>query len=210
MLEWYRADYSLSDLMDETAKLMTSVLGKKEIVKKTYAKIFSESTGVNPLSATIEKVEACCSEKGRNTPRFSTLTDALQFAMAEIVEPRLPPDSLVFVHHYPADQAVLAVLEPEDARTARRFEAYCGGMELVNGFEELAEQAENLRRQELENEKRRAAGKPALEIDRLFIDALKSGLPACSGAALGIHRLIMLALEKTSIDDVLSFTWENS
>ena len=210
MLEWYRKNQSMFDCMDETAALICAVLGKKNIIKKEYADIFKEATGIDPLSAGIESVIDHCAARGKTHPEFVTLTDALQFAMAEFVEPGLPHDAIVFVHHFPADQAVLAMLEPDDPRIARRFEAYAGGMELVNGFEELVDWKENERRQQEENAKRAACGKEQWPLDQAFIDALKNGLPPCSGAALGLDRLIMLALKKQSIDEVLPFTWEKS
>jgi elongation factor P--(R)-beta-lysine ligase len=210
MLEWYRTGMNMSRLIDETAGLITDVLGTRNILKKNYAKAFREATGIDPLSTDVEHVAAYCASRGRELPSVATLTDALQFAMAEFVEPAFPVDAVVFVHHYPADQAVLAMLEPDDRRVARRFEVYCGGMELVNGFEELVDWKENERRQREENEKRTAAGKPPLQIDARFIEALKKGFPPCSGAALGLDRLIMLALKKKSMDEVIPFAWEKS
>jgi len=86
-----------------------------------------EATGIDPLSAVIGAIAGCCASHGKTPPRFDALADALRFAMAELVEPGLPSDTFVFVYHFPADQAVLASLEPGDPRVARRFEAYFGG-----------------------------------------------------------------------------------
>jgi lysyl-tRNA synthetase class 2 len=213
MLEWYRKNQSMFDCMDETAALIIAVLGKKNIIKKKYADIFKEATGIDPLYAGMEAVIDHCAARGKTHPEFATLSDALQFAMAEFVEPGLPHDAIVFVYHYPADQAVLATLEPGDSRVARvakRFEAYSGGMELVNGFEELVDWKENERRQQEENAKRAACGKEQWPVDQAFVDALKKGLPPCSGAALGLDRLVMLALKKQSLEEVLPFTWGKS
>ncbi|MBN2189221.1 MAG: EF-P lysine aminoacylase GenX [Chitinispirillaceae bacterium] len=210
MLEWYRIGMDMACLMDETAAFITAVLGKRRIMKYKYAEVFKETTGIDPLAAGVKDVAGYCESRGKVLFSGATLTDALQFVMAEFIEPALPADACVFVHHYPADQAVLAVLEPDDTRVARRFEAYCGGLELVNGFEELADWKENERRQQEENKKRKSAGKPGIPLDRQFIDALKKGMPSCSGAALGLDRLVMLALGKQSIDDVLTFPWEKS
>jgi len=208
MLEWYRAGRSMFDLMDETAEIITAVLGGKKVFKKKYAEVFAEATGIDPLSTTMQAVADACAAQGKSPPRFTALTDALQFAMAEIVEPRLPHDALVFIYHYPADQAALAVLKPDDPRVAKRFEAYCGAMELANGFEELVDWKENERRQHGENARRAALGKAALPVDSSFIDALKNGLPPCSGVAVGLDRLIMLALGKKTIGEVMAFPWE--
>jgi elongation factor P--(R)-beta-lysine ligase len=210
MLEWYRTDRDMSACMDETAALISAVLGKKKIIKKNYAELFMEATGIDPLGGSLRAVIECCASRGKIPPEFATLTDALQFAMAELVEPGFPADALVIVHHYPADQAVLAMLEPGDQRVAKRFEVYSGGCELANGFEELVDWKENERRQQEENAKRAACGKEQRPVDQAFIDALKKGLPPCSGVALGLDRLIMLALKKQSIDEVLPFAWEKS
>jgi elongation factor P--(R)-beta-lysine ligase len=210
MLEWYRIGMDMAGLIDETTALIAGVLGRNKILKTTYAEIFKKTIGIDPLSAGREEVIEYCASRGRDFPKDFALTDALQFVMAEFVEPELPKDAMVFVHNYPADQAVLAKLGPEDTRVARRFEAYCGGMELVNGFEELVDWKENERRQNIEIEKRKAAGKDALAVDRSFIEALKRGLPSCSGAALGLDRLIMLALGKKEIGEVMTFPWEKS
>jgi lysyl-tRNA synthetase class 2 len=208
MLEWYRVGMDMAGLMDETAALLTAVLGGKRIVKKSYADVFREATGIDPLEAGLNEVAGYCESRGRPLFSGAALTDALQFAMAEFVEPSFAGDAVVFVHHYPAPQAVLAALDPDDERTAKRFEAFAGGMELVNGFEELVDWKENERRQKDENARRKAMGRQEHPLDRQFIEALKKGLPPCSGAALGLDRLAMLALGKLSIDEVLTFPWE--
>jgi lysyl-tRNA synthetase class 2 len=38
-----------------------------------------------------------------------------------------------------------------------------------------------------------------------LIAALKEGLPDCSGVALGVDRLVMLALGAERLDDVIAF-----
>lgn len=209
MLEWYRRGMDMAGLIDETAALLSLVLGDKKVVRKKYADLFLEATDIDPLTATADAVAAHCAARNVAPPRFDTLTDALQFAMATIVEPSLPAGAMVFVSHFPAEQAVLAALDTDDPRTAKRFEAYVAGVELVNAFEELVDARETARRQAEENEKRRALGKSVLPMDRNFIAALAEGLPPCSGAALGLDRLIMLALGKKNVAEVLPFNWES-
>ncbi|XNM66632.1 amino acid--tRNA ligase-related protein [Escherichia coli] len=43
-------------------------------------------------------------------------------------------------------------------------------------------------------------------IDRHLLAALEAGLPDCSGVALGVDRVVMLALGAESIGEVLFFT----
>jgi len=54
-------------------------------------------------------------------------------------------------------------------------------------------------------EKRKQMGKPVPKIDENFLSALEKGMPECSGAALGLDRLYMLALGKKDIGEVLLF-----
>ena len=94
---------------------------------------------------------------------------------------------------------------PADPRTALRFELYCEGVELANGFRELRAAAEQRSRFERDNEERRRAGLPVWPPDERLLAALGAGLPECAGVALGFDRTLMLALGAVHIDDVLPF-----
>jgi lysyl-tRNA synthetase class 2 len=197
-------------MIEETAELCTCVLGNYRNQKKTYRDLFIEHTGIDPLKTNCAEISLFCKSKGKTHPVFDTLTDALQFTMSEIIEPLLPKDTLCFVYNFPADQAVLALLDKDDSSVARRFELYINGMEIANGFEELTDPEENLRRLREQNLKRKAMGKPVIPEDNSFIESLKAGLPLCSGTALGVDRLIAIASESESIDATISFRWEIS
>ena len=94
----------------------------------------------------------------------------------------------------------------EDGHTwARRFELFVDQVELCNGYTELTDAAEQRRRFEADLEIRRSMDKPLPPIDENFLQALESGMPACSGVALGLDRLFMLALNKAEIKDVILF-----
>ncbi len=71
---------------------------------------------------------------------------------------------------------------------------YYKGIELANGFHELTDAREQQQRFEQDNRKRAARGLPQQPIDQNLLDALAAGLPDCSGVALGVDRLVMLAL----------------
>jgi lysyl-tRNA synthetase class 2 len=103
-------------------------------------------------------------------------------------------------------QASLAKVSPQDARVAERFECYYRGIELVNGFNELTDADEQVARFEEDNMKRRAQGLVERPIDVNFISALNHGLPQCSGVALGVDRLVMLAIDINVISEVESFS----
>jgi lysyl-tRNA synthetase class 2 len=131
--------------------------------------------------------------------------ELLELLMGALVGPRLGAGTLTFVHGYPATQAALARLDPRDPRTARRFELYCDGIELANGFHELANAGEQRARFEQDNSERRRTGLPVHPSDERLLAALAAGLPDCAGVALGFDRTLMLATGATHIDEVLAF-----
>ena len=88
---------------------------------------------------------------------------------------------------------------------AKRFVLFIDKVELCNGYTELTDAAEQRRRFEADLELRRRANKPLPPMDERFLAALESGMPACSGVALGLDRLFMLALGKAEIADVILF-----
>jgi lysyl-tRNA synthetase class 2 len=208
MLEWYRKGFCMDDLISEVIALIRLALGDRPLHERPYVELFAASTGIDPLSGSTDDLAGFCQSHGLNPPPFATVTDGLQFVMSEFIEPRFDAGAITVVSRYPAGQAVFAALSPEDPRVALRFEAYCGRIELANGFEELGDWQENKWRMEWENEKRRAIGKPEFPIDRRFIEALQKGLPPCSGVALGLDRLIMCALGRKTIGEVVAFPWE--
>ncbi len=125
--------------------------------------------------------------------------------MTHVVEAQLGRDCLCFIYDYPADQASLARIRPGAPAVAERFELYVQGVELANGFHELADSDEQRQRFEQDNIMRQACGLPALPIDEQLLAALAHGLPECSGVALGFDRLVMLAAGAHAIQDVLAF-----
>jgi len=114
-------------------------------------------------------------------------------------------DRPIIVYDYPAPQAALARKKKTDSRFAERFEVYLAGMELGNAFGELIDASEQRSRLEADLDLRRQLGKKDQEIDYDFINALESGLPECSGMAVGVDRLIMLFADATEINQVLFF-----
>jgi lysyl-tRNA synthetase class 2 len=121
------------------------------------------------------------------------------------VENHIGRDTPVFVYDFPASQAALAKINHKDSRVADRFEVYFKGIELANGFHELDNHKEQLLRFEQDNRQRKAMGLNQQSIDYHLIDALEAGLPKCAGVALGIDRLVMLALNEDHIDKVTAF-----
>ena len=114
----------------------------------------------------------------------------------------------MFVYDYPASQAALAQLGDSDGvQVAQRFELYVDGVELANGYQELTDPLEQRQRFDDDNRRRRESGQRERVPDERLLAAMACGLPQCSGVALGVDRLLMLAEGYSTIDQVLAFDW---
>jgi lysyl-tRNA synthetase class 2 len=218
LIEWYRIGYSLGQLMDEVEALVRALLGRlapHASERLSYRDAFLRELGLDPLTASEDALAQAAQPLGfrgaaagpdRGGVHVGTSRDEwLELLMGGIVGPRLGQQALTFVHGYPATQAALARLDPADARVAERFELYCAGIELANGFHELAAPAEQRARFAHDNDRRQQLGLPVLPPDERLLAALAAGLPDCTGVALGFDRVAMLALGATHIDEVLPF-----
>ena len=118
------------------------------------------------------------------------------------IEPKLGHDRPTVLYDYPACEAALARRSPDDPRLAERFELYACGVELANAFGELTDAAEQRRRFEAEmDEKERSYGE-RYPLDEDFLAALAI-MPAASGIALGLDRLVLLLTGARRLEDVL-------
>jgi lysyl-tRNA synthetase class 2 len=93
---------------------------------------------------------------------------------------------------------------------AERFEVFIDGIELANGFHELADPGEQRRRFEADLGERRRRGLPEVAVDERLLAALAAGLPDCAGVALGVDRLVMLRIGTRDIADVIAFPIERA
>lgn len=210
LLEWYRPGFDHHQLMQEVADLVGEALQQSLSVEKwRYAELIEQQVGIDPLSATAAQLRQRALGLGiTGIEDLSLDKDGwLDMLMSHLIEPKLGQGHLSFVYDYPASQAVLARLNPLDSRVASRFELYYQGIELANGFHELADAEEQLKRFEQDNQARTARGMPQLPIDDHFIQALRSpGLPDCAGVALGLDRLLMIRLGASDLAQVMPFT----
>ncbi len=238
IIEWYRAGSSLERLMDEVEALAREVLGPVAASftseRLTYRDAFMRALALDPLTCSLEDLNRAARDLGFESAKTSSLEgspswsaqvasrvqlaipaatsrdELLDFLMATRIGPQLGRNALTFIHRYPASQAALARLDPSDPRCALRFELYCEGLELANGFHELASAKEQRNRFEQDRVERTRRGLAAHTPDERLLAALESGLPDSSGVALGFDRLLMLATGATHIDEVLPFPTERA
>jgi len=204
MLEWYTSETDYFDMMAQTEDLLGYVAeninsvnylfyqGNKIDLKKPWQKI--------SVAEAFEKFTSTTLERALSEDLFDEL-------IISEIEPNLGRKSPVFLYDYPASFAPLAMAKPENPSLAQRFELYIAGLELCNAFTELNDSKEQRKKFEIEQNKRHSLGKRAYPMPEKFLESLKF-MPAASGNALGIDRLVMLFADTTKIDDVVAFTPE--
>ena len=209
MLEWYRVGFDHHQLMDEMDELLQAILRCEAAERMTYQQAFLNVLKVCPLEASMAELKKVADTLGLSdiAAQENDRDTLLQLLFSMGVETRIGQQVPVFVYDFPASQAALAKINQQDPRVAERFEVYFKGIELANGFHELDNPHEQRVRFEQDNAKRLEMGLPIQPIDQNLIDALHAGLPDCAGVALGIDRLIMLALGCDHIDQVSAFSF---
>ena len=99
---------------------------------------------------------------------------------------------------------------PETSRSAHWVDVDNDGwLDFFSVHDGLFRQTER-RRFEADNVRRRERGQVERPIDEYLLAALEQGLPECSGVALGIDRLLMLAAGVSDIREVLAFDWDRA
>jgi lysyl-tRNA synthetase class 2 len=213
MIEWYRLGIDHFALMDDVEALLRALLEPLRAVGPTthltYAEAFEAALGVNPISAATDSIHDALLGAGLDVPPTlrGDRDGLLDLGMSLHVTARLADDRITFVRDFPASQAALARIS---GPVAARFEAFWGGLELANGFHELDDAPEQAQRFAADGAARRARGQPYREADQDFLAALATGLPDCSGVALGFDRVVMIAAGAREIDAVIAFPVERA
>jgi len=212
ILEWYRPGLGLDRLMDEIEALLRILLagtpraGKSE--RWSYREAFIDHAGIDPLAASIDDCADCAHTHGLGDARSlckKSAPDWLDFLFSHLIQPELGLNGPCFLFDFPSCQASLARIRPGPPPVAERVEVFLQGIELANGFHELTDPCEQEQRFEQEQQQRARTGRPVPAKDSRFLDALRAGLPDCSGVAVGLDRLLMLITGADRIDDVLAF-----
>ncbi len=212
LLEWYRTGFDLFQLMTEIELLIHTLFAAQGTLRKTlvttYRAVFEHYTGLNPLLFSKADYADYAAQNGL-ADAILICADShalwLDFIFSHRVQPNLGQQGLCMVHGFPACQSSLARVNAENSAVADRVEIFIQGVELGNGFYELTDAVEQERRFDREIAYRRRNGLPNVDKDRRFLDALVSGLPDCSGMAIGLDRLLMLLTGADAIDQVLAF-----
>lgn len=210
MLEWYRPQFSLKDLMLEVTDLLNVVLaerfGEVRPTVLSYKYAFIDRLDLNPLQATLQQLKDAAHRVGLNLDLGDDRLAYIDLLFSHMVEPSLGFDTPVFLTDFPPELASLAKtkLDEDGELVAARFELYIEGLELANAYDELID-AEDLRsRFQADNAEREKLGLHVMPIDEYLLAALPN-MSECAGIALGIDRLLMVVMNQMKLEKVITF-----
>ncbi len=212
MVEWYRVGDDFEQGVQLLSDLICAALDVDQVDIFTYQEVFQSSVGRDPLSATRLELAQCAiaCNLGVDLNWSEHRDDWLDLLFSLVVQPQLGTLRPVIVTNYPASQSALARVSSVDDRTAERYELFVAGVELANGYHELLDPHELEQRNQRVLIQRSLDRKPPLAAESYLLDAMRAGLPACSGCALGFDRLLMVAVGASRIDEVMAFPIERA
>lgn len=215
ILEWYRVGATYINIMKDCEKLFRAILGDSIIYQGklidvappweriTVVEAFEKYARVN-FEDFFNSAPAIAIKKGYTVEKGTTWEQLYNQIFLNEVEPHLGRGKPTILCDFPSAMAALCKKRP-DLRFAERFELYIEGLELGDCYGELTDANEQELRFAAELVEIKRLGKTSYEYDQDFIEALKVGLPECSGIALGIDRLVMLLADVTDIADIMFF-----
>lgn len=202
MLEWYRIGFDSQQLREEVKELVNLTLGKGTYRTITYQALIGDEVGVDVFGAPPSELARVVDSHGYSGDHdYAEMCDFLYSHALDLCDcPRF------FVVDFPVESAALAKVAMADSgKIADRFELIVSHVELANGYNELLDPVELERRVRDDNERRKCRVKSLVDPDERLLDAMRHGLPPCSGVAVGLDRLIALALQIDNLSDVMAF-----
>ncbi len=204
MLEWYCVGADHRELMTQCVELLAE-LGIVDVRCRSYRQQFLEYTGLDPHTAPLAALRQRAETSSPVATGFRH-RELLELLFADAVRMQ-GLDGCCLLYDYPECMAALARLSvtTEGYRVAQRFELYYDGVELANGYHELADAAEQRQRFHEDRTFRERSGQSLPEMDQSLLAALHQGLPDCAGVAVGLDRLLMVLAGVQEIASVQAF-----
>lgn len=208
MAEWYDVGATHEQGLTLLSNILEELLGLPPARRVKFADAFEQATELNLFSTNQSQLAGWAVANGlvENADWSNDWDDWVNLIFSERIQPELGMDEPTLITHFPATQAALAVVSEDDPRTADRYEIFYQGVELANGYHELLDASVLRERDAIANAQRVQDGKRELPSCEKLLQAMESGMPASCGCALGFDRLVMLACQATSLQEVVSFT----
>jgi lysyl-tRNA synthetase class 2 len=201
MLEWYEAYGDYEDGMRRVEAVVaaagaaagSAIALEPPWRRQTLREAIQERAGIDPMAdRDRDRLVAFLQKQGVDTSADVTWADAVDHLLSHFVEPAI--EEPTFLTDYPVELSPLAKRSPGDDGVVERFEAFCVGMEVANGYTELNDPADQ-----------RARFEEAGQADEDYVTALEYGMPPTVGVGIGIDRLAMALLGIRSIREVILF-----
>lgn len=213
MIEWYRHGFSIEEMAQDACDLIVELSTHcshpvNKVERISYREAFMGSTGLDPFTANSEELRATAVHHAISLDPNDNHADRelwLDLLAGSIVYPSLGGDKLWIVDKFPADQAMLARLDPDDSTVAERFEVFLHGVELANGFRELRDPVEQAARFTTDRKHRELAGAQDMLPDPRLLAALEAGLPDCTGVAVGLDRILLVTNQLAELRATMCF-----
>ena len=221
MIEFYWAYHNYKDLMALTEELFLELLKKLNLpTKLTYADMeidfsapFAKITyddslvDIGKIPREIindkEKIVTFLKDNGIKIKEGLDLGHLKAELFDNFVEDKLINPT--FVMDFPISISPLSRRSDEDPNIAERFELFCAGKEIANGFNELNDPLDQYERFKSQIDAKNAGDDEAHEMDEDYVKALCYAMPPTAGEGIGIDRLTMLLTNQQSIRDVILF-----
>lgn len=218
MLEYYRKGFTYLQLADEILELMRFITqrlykrdniiyqGKKVFFSRwekfTVAEAFEKFSGISKKELSDKSLLLKhAQEKGYKVKGFS-YQDIFSQIITQEIEPKLGKNGYpTLLYDYPKEMSSLAKLT-DDGKIAKRAEFYIYGIEIGGCCEELNNWQEQKKRFIEQLEKRNHYHMINHSIDKGFIEAVKYGLPDCTGVGIGFDRLSMIFANTISVQEM--------
>jgi lysyl-tRNA synthetase class 2 len=214
MVEWYRLGFDDAALMTEVETLVAQLLAPRRSLAPAERLKFTDAlhrfAGVDAHDSSDRELDDAAAAHGIVCKAELDRDAKLDLLMGVVVGPQLGLDRPCFICDYPASQASLARLKPGIPAVAARFEFYLDGIELANGFHELANATEQRARFIQDLRTRRARKQLEPKLDERLLAALAVGMPDCAGVALGFDRLVAIALGASRLSEAMAFSIDNA
>ena len=199
MLEWYRTGTDYWGIMEEIEQLLIYLMARDSENQDIPL------ININKISFQRMSVDELFREQAGWEPSKTWDEDRFFQDWVDKIDPYLATLQVTFVYDFPASLSSLSKLKNNNHQVCERFELFIRGLEIANAFTELTDPQEQEARFKKALAKRHMMKKEEYTIDEKFLDALRSGIPACSGVALGIDRLMMALYGYAEIGMVQAF-----